>query len=319
MTEIIIGIIIGVFAILVLPFVISVHFAYVYTFGVTKSQRFPDPYRVVREGDPNAGFRKQLVDGILKEEFEEVKIRSRDGFMLCGKIKVISKDAPFAIMCHGYRSSPFIDFSGGAPMAMRLGYNVLLIHQRAHAESEGKCLTFGVKESLDVADWAKYINDTYGSDVILFGISMGAATVLMCAGLPDLPECVKGAFADCPYSSAKEIIKLEMKARKMPCPPILYFFARLGARIFGGFDPNDSVPKESAMRAKIPLALVHGESDKLVPYSMSYEMHKAANIPLHSFKDATHGTAYIFEPERYEEIVADFCRRCLSKNNTKEV
>jgi hypothetical protein len=53
---------------------------------------------------------------------------------------------------------------------------------------------------------------------------------------------------------------------------------------------------------------------------MSYNIHIAGNIPLHSFKDATHGTSYVFEPERYEAIVREFCAACINENkNEKEI
>ena len=51
---------------------------------------------------------------------------------------------------------------------------------------------------------------------------------------------------------------------------------------------------------------------------MSEELSRAGGITLHSFKDATHGAAYIYEPERYAVIVEDFCRACLSGNDNTE-
>ena len=299
---------------------VAAYVAYRYTFYVSKKQKHPDPYRVVREGDPMADTRKQLADGILAQSFTDVTVTSRDGLSLHGRIKIVSEGAPFAIMCHGYRSTPLIDFSGGAILAMNLGYNVLLIDQRAHGDSEGKNLTFGVKESRDAIDWANFVKNTYGSDSILFGISMGAATVLMSAGLPEFPECVKGVFADCPFSTAKDIITKEIKHRGMPFPKLAYELARLGARLYGDFDPNAARPIDSVKNAKVPIVLVHGESDTFVPHEMSYAIHIAGNVPLHSFKDAAHGTSYLFEPERYGKIVKEFCSACIPENkNEKEI
>ena len=49
--------------------------------------------------------------------------------------------------------------------------------------------------------------DTRSIPIYLEGVSMGAATVLMAAGLPELPANVRGVIADSPYSSPEEIIR----------------------------------------------------------------------------------------------------------------
>ncbi len=64
---------------------------------------------------------------------------------------------------------------------LREGHNVLMIEERAHLESEGHTITFGIKERYDALDWIRYALQRFGEDtrIILVGISMGAATVLM--------------------------------------------------------------------------------------------------------------------------------------------
>ena len=87
------------------------------------------------------------------------------------------------------------------------GYNVLLAEQRAHFRSGGHTITYGIRERRDVLSWVTYANSRFGTDrpIYLFGISMGAATVVMAADL-DLPDNVRLICADCPYSSPKDII-----------------------------------------------------------------------------------------------------------------
>ena len=67
----------------------AAYVAYRYTFYVSEKQKHPDPYRVVREGDPMADFRKQLADGILAQTFTDVRITSCDGLSLRGRVKTI--------------------------------------------------------------------------------------------------------------------------------------------------------------------------------------------------------------------------------------
>ena len=79
---------------------------------------------------------------------------------------------------------------------------------------------------------------------------MGAATVMMAAG-EDLPKNVQHVLADCGYSSAKEIIKKIIAEMHLP-PSLVYPFVWLGARIFGGFNLEQTSPMEGVKNAKVP-------------------------------------------------------------------
>ena len=309
-------IILAVIVFVFISLMISAYCAYRYSSLV--KVRKPSPYKHVREGDPLAENKRRLVDGILAVDFEDVYVTSHDGLKLHGRLHITSEDAPFAICAHGYHSSGFIDFSGGALYLIRKGYNVLLIDQRAHGESEGKCLTFGVKESRDVADWARFVIDKYSAPVFLFGISMGAVTVLLASALPELPDGVLGIVADCPFSSARDIIIRKTRSKGIRFPGFCYKMARLGARVYGGYDPAEADAVARAPLARVPVILMHGQSDDFVPYEMSQSIHDASGAPLHAFPTADHGTAYVHETERYERIVDEFCESCLSDKKGTE-
>ena len=51
-----------------------------------------------------------------------------------------------------------------------------MIDQRAHGLSEGKTITFGIKERLDCLCWVEYLVERFGKEtqILLTGISMGA-------------------------------------------------------------------------------------------------------------------------------------------------
>ncbi len=108
---------------------------------------------------------------------------------------------------HGYRSLATIDFALEVEFFHRLGYDVLLPYQRSHGESQGKYITYGVKERFDCRDWARYAARRFGEDKPLFlmGISMGAATVLMASGL-ELPGNTRGIVADCGFTTPWDIM-----------------------------------------------------------------------------------------------------------------
>ena len=143
--------------------------------------------------------------------------------------------------------------------------------------------------------------------IALVGVSMGAGTVVM-AAREDMPRGVFAVVADCPFSSAYDIIKRVASTRMGIPAPIAMPIVRVGASLFGGFSLADAEPRAAARELKIPLLLIHGEGDNFVPPEMSREIFEAggALAALETFPDATHGTSFLYDRERYEKIIAEF-------------
>ena len=186
--------------------------------------------------DPYRKEINRLFCQLSDRPYEEVSIVSFDGLTLFGRYYHVKDGAPLDIGFHGYRSSALTDFAGGSELSFSMGHNLLLIDERAHGRSEGRTITFGIQERWDAENWARFAVERFGADVqiILYGVSMGAATVLMAAGL-DLPENVKGIIADCPYSSPGDIIRKVARDMHMP-DRLAWPFVKIGGRVYGGFD-----------------------------------------------------------------------------------
>lgn len=240
--------------------------------------------------------------------FEPITIRSFDGTALFGRYYHMKDGAPIEILFHGYRSHAFRDCSGGHALSRKMGLNTLVIDQRAHGDSGGTAISFGIRERKDCLCWVNYLCERFGRDVpiILSGLSMGAATVLMASEL-ELPENVVCIIADSPYSSPADIIEKVCRDEHYP-PNLCRPFMRLGAFVFGGFRLTESTAVSAVKKAKVPILLIHGEADRFVPCDMSREIAKncASRMELHTFPDAGHGLCYMTDPRRYERVVYDF-------------
>ncbi len=248
-----------------------------------------------------------MVKQAAGEPYEEVFITSRDGLRLRGRLYVRhGSDAPVAVGFHGYRGTPSRDFSGGLYSFIDMGCNVILPEQRACCGSEGHSITFGIKERFDCIDWVKYAAERFGGDtrILLFGISMGASTVLMASGDPDLPDNVKLIAADCPYNRPEDIIKSVIRSMGLP-PGVAYIPVYLAARLLARFDPGDISAEESLKKATVPVVVIHGEADRYVPCEMS-ECFPEANPLCHrcTFPNAQHGVSFLEDKDRYEKIIA---------------
>ena len=256
----------------------------------------------------------ELIDKLRARAYERVGIQSHDGLHLAGRYYHTADGAPLAILCHGYRGTPTRDFCGGANICFDVGYNVLLIEQRAHCSSEGHTISFGTNERYDVLAWTNYAVKRFGEDqrILLAGISMGAATVLMASEL-NLPKQVRGILADCPYTSPAEIIQTVGKSKGIPMKLALPM-AEFGARVLGGFSLYSASALTAVRRSKIPILLIHGEADRFVPCEMSRRIAEANPklIELHTFPGAGHGLSYLVDTERYVSLVQEFCGRLFS-------
>lgn len=267
-----------------------------------------DPYKGIDEKfDTYKHNIRELIDDVVKLPYEDVYIVSEDGLRLHGKYYANEPGAPVEILCHGYRGTGYRDFCGGLQHALKRGHNALLIDQRAHGESEGKCLTFGIMERKDCLSWVNYINERCGEDtkIILMGISMGAATVMMATEL-ELPENVVAVIADCGYTSPEKIIRKVMKDIKVP--QFIYPLVVLGAKIFGRFDLGESSSEKALQNSKVPVLFIHGEADDFVPCDMSKVNHEACGSKkkIVTVPGAGHALSYLVDMDAYAAAVDEF-------------
>ncbi len=278
-------------------------------------RRAEDLYRVSGDVTEETAARiREMIAALHTRECETVELRSHDGLRLFARYYHVCDGAPLQIQFHGYRSHGTRDFCGGNPLATECGHNTLVVDQRAHGESDGHTIAFGILERSDCLLWVEYACRRFGNDTPIFlsGVSMGAATVLMATALP-LPSNVVGVIADCPYSSPKAIIRKVMRDMGLPVAPT-YPFVCLGGWLFGHIRGLSRYTAEQAVKtATVPTLLIHGEADRFVPCDMSRAIASscASSVRLELFPNAGHAMCYMTDSERYRRIVGEFTKDCL--------
>ena len=263
-----------------------------------------------------APFYQSMVEAdkwLRDHNAESVYIESDDGLRLHGRW-IPAEDAKGTIVLfHGYRSNVIVDFGPAFELYHNKGLNILVPDQRSHGKSQGRFITFGVKESADVMCWIKYHNETYG-DLPLFisGLSMGASTVMYVAD-QDLPENVRGIIADCGFTSPAAIIaSVYNKVIHLPAGPTV-FMTDLFARLFAGFSLFRKDTRRSLSQNKTPILIVHGTDDGFVPCRMSRQSYASCNGPkeLLLVKGADHGVSFLTDTDLYKATVDRFMERCM--------
>jgi len=254
--------------------------------------------------DHQAEIEKDRV--FMVERSEKVYMTSRDGLKLCGRMIEHPSPRGIVFMCHGYRSHPMIDFAGAVSWMYGHGMSLFIVDHRASGNSEGKYITFGVRESQDLEDWCRFLEKRYPSLPVVFdGISMGAFTVLLASG-GDLPENVRGIIADCGYTSPADICKKVLKQWfHLPPFPIYYTamaFVKLRTGVWlPGYDARRALEKN-----KLPILFAHGTADDFVPFWMSPENRKHClhcETEMVTAEGAKHGYSYVVAKKVYQEEI----------------
>lgn len=290
----------------------------VYFFRFTIVGRHATIEQTLKKSENNPTYSKyydRIIAGgewLKNQKHERVEIKSYDNLKLVASIyEPIEKTKNCMLLFHGWSSHPFFDFSCIVEKYCSLGANIIVVEQRGHGESGGKYSCFGVKERYDVVSWSQYVISRYGDDcrIILDGISMGASTVMMAAGLGELPKNIVGIIADCGFTNAYDEFKHVMKLwYKLPPFPLLYT-VEIIAKIFARFTFRQISTETELKKSTLPLLILHGEDDDFVPVEFSYRNYEASaskNKRLLVIPGAEHGTSYMTDEEKCNEALSEF-------------
>lgn len=244
------------------------------------------------------------------QNMETFKIKSFDKITLKAQF-LRSENSNKTVICfHGYRAQVKNDLSGIGQYFLSLGYNVLFVNQRSHGKSRGLAITFGIKEKHDVKFWSDFaVNNLKQEEIILYGVSMGASTVLMSSAL-NLPSNVKAIIADCGFTSPFEIMKIGAKFFHIPIYPTIWFiefyyllFCHVNIKKYNTID--------AVKNSTIPTLYIHGKADRFIPYSMSkqnFEVQKE-NKEILIVDGASHAGSYVKDTNLYQKTIKDFLKK----------
>ncbi|TGY43460.1 alpha/beta fold hydrolase [Clostridium sartagoforme] len=258
---------------------------------------------------------KEDVSKWLEEvKTEDTTILSEDGLNLWGKLYFQEeKTDKWVIIAHGYTSS----HEDIQPIALNFynkGYNVLTPDMRAHGNSEGKYIGMGWLDRKDMLLWIDYVLSLdSNSQIVLYGESMGGATVMMTSG-EDLPSNVKAIIEDCGYTSVQEMFEAQLYERfGLPPFPILNA-AEVVTSIRAKYNFDEASVLEQVKKSKTPMLFTHGGNDNYVPTEMVYRLYEAAQCEkdILVIDGADHGSAPDVDPDKYYEKVFSFLGKYIN-------
>jgi len=148
-------------------------------------------------------------------------------------------------------------------------FRCVVYDARAHGESGGRICTFGKLERQDVRtvlDQVAGLLSEKGEKigpVVAFGNSLGAAVLLQT--IPEEPRILAGVVT-APFADMREVVIHaigNLSSHRIPQSWRAVLVKT--ACIRGGFSPQEIVPERSASAVQIPVFVVHGERDRVIP------------------------------------------------------
>lgn len=251
---------------------------------------------------------------LTESNYSDETINSFDNLNLHGyKVLNPNNSNKWVITVHGYTSEG-INMSSYAKNYYDMGYNVLIPDLRSHGLSEGDYIGMGWDDRLDIISWINNIlEDNADAEIILHGVSMGAATVSMVSG-EDLPSNVKAIVADCGYTSVWDEFAYQLDDLfSLPQFPILNV-SSLVSKVRAGYFLGTASSLKQVEKSKTPILFIHGDKDDFVPYYMMEELYNATSSEkeMLTIKDAGHAKSSEVDPETYWTTVYNFTNKYIS-------
>jgi fermentation-respiration switch protein FrsA (DUF1100 family) len=259
-----------------------------------------------------AEMKAEGLEWLSERQYEKHTLKTFDGLTLRGKFYRAENARATVILVHGYRSWSERDFGTVMKYFGDNGFNIFMYGNRAHGESDGKYITFGVLDRYDLRDWTYYVDDLCGNSLPILwdGISMGGATVCMASAL-ELPKNLRAIISDCPFTTPKEEICHTMKHYyHIPAFPLIYTLD-IAARAAAKFGLSECDSRKEVSKTKLPLFIAHGQADDFVPHYMGEEIFNACSSAKEflSVPGAIHGFSYIVATEEYQKKLMAFLER----------
>lgn len=283
-----------------------------------------------KHDNPHAGrfYDEDVVDATnetneaienLKEKYhpEDVYIYTDDGLTLPGYFYINENGSKNTIICvHGYNTNSSYAFATMVEPILNAGYNCFLVNHRHFEGNEGKFTGFGILEKNELIKWIECVNNYFpDGKIILYGTSMGAATIMQ-ASDQDLTENVVGFIEDCGFTTCyDEFSYLTKSVLHLPSKPIIDGVNVL-TKAFLDLDIKTSDSREALKNTKLPALFIHGGRDNFVPTYMVEECYEACGSEdkkLIIYDDARHVHSHFKYKEQYEKDIFEFTKRIFGE------
>lgn len=226
--------------------------------------------------DHTEDFYRGAYDWFQEIPKEEIKVTSYDELKLCGYYipSYNKKSKDIAIVVHGYQSKA-TDMIIIGKMYAEMGFQVILTDLRGHGKSEGNFTSFGYYEKYDLKKWINFALRNYGTDsnILIHGVSMGAATTMMVTGLDIPKDKVKFMLLDSGFSKLGKTLTNPKRSKGLR---MFLIGLNVVTYVKHRFLLANVNPIKQMKKNTIPFLIVQGDEDTAVTVSMAKKLYESS-------------------------------------------
>ena len=210
--------------------------------------------------------------GLYGIEYEPVELQAADGTALFSWFMPARGDAHATVLyLHGNAENISAHFANVAWMPAA-GFNVLLLDYRGYGGSEGRPTLAGVQLDIDAAMRSLLVRPDVDPDrIIVFGQSLGGALAIHYVAHSRYRDHILAVIADSAFADYRLVAQEKMADLVLTWP----FQWLPKFTVDNDYSPLASV----AALSPIPLLLIHGERDGIVPAHHSRMLFDLAQGP----------------------------------------
>lgn len=235
-------------------------------------------------------------------DYQELALRAEDGTALTAWFLPARGPARATVLfLHGNAENISTHFASVAWMPAE-GFNVLALDYRGYGASEGTPTLAGVQLDIDAAMRALLARP--GVDrgrIVLFGQSLGGALAIHYAARGAYRSSLRALVADSAFSDYRGIVREKLAGFFLTWP--LQWLPWL--TVDNDYSPAASV----AALSPLPLLLIHGERDVVVPARHSQRLFELAREPKELWLVPEAGHIQALRGEAMRRRLVDYLRR----------
>lgn len=257
------------------------------------TQTFFQPHRVLVATPDRLGL-----------SYESVRLRAADGIELVAWF-LPGRGTPRAtvLFLHGNAENISTHFANIAWMPAE-GFNVLALDYRGYGASAGSPSLPGVQLDIDAALGALLERrDVDPRRIVLFGQSLGGALAIHYAARGAHRSSLRAVIADSAFADYRLIVSEKMAGFFLTWP--LQWLPAL--TVDNDYSPRAAIHAVSP----IPLLLIHGQGDGIVPPHHSRQLYEAAAQPKELWTVPAAGHIQSLRDPELQNRLSDFVRRAM--------
>lgn len=235
---------------------------------------------------------------------ESVRIPATDGGQVHGWLARGEDGNGVVLLVHSIRSNR-VEMLSRARFLTAQGYHTLLIDLQAHGETPGKRITFGARESENVAAAVDYLRRLFPHERIgAIGVSLGAAAIVLAEHDLRLSAVILESLHPTIEEAVENRLRLFLGEPGVWFLPVLLF----QISVFTGVPIDALSPIEQINNLNSPVLIISGTNDNHTTVPETERLFAAAREPkeLWIVPGAGHFNMHDYAGKAYEREVLDF-------------